>query len=155
MLLIEKLERLVDDVGALHNKLVLLIGAPGSGKTKLLTELAISRETPTLSVGTGLGAHLAALSYRRRQLQSMSILRDIAGLHTRSNLLLIDNIEILFDRSLKLDPLGFLKQQAHSKRVVAVWPGESTGSRLTYAKMEHAEHQNYSNEGMILLKLES
>jgi hypothetical protein len=91
----------------LHNKLILLIGAPGSGKTKLLTELACSRDTPALSVGATFGAHLAALSYRQRQLQSMSILRDIAGLHTKLNLLLVDNIEILFDRSLKLDPLGF------------------------------------------------
>jgi hypothetical protein len=53
------------------------------------------------------------------------------------------NIELLFDRSLQLDPLDLLKRHAHAKRVVAVWPGELQGDtrtgRLTYADMGHPE----------------
>jgi predicted ATP-dependent serine protease len=151
---IEELERLVDDIGALHNKLIVLIGTPGSGKTQLLAKLASNRNTVPMNCGATLGAHLAALSQKQRQLQATSIMREVADKHTKADLLLIDNIEILFDHSLKLDPLGLLKQQAHSKRVVAVWPGELVGTRLTYAEMEHPEHQDYSTEGLVPFKIQ-
>ena len=36
-----QLLRLVDEIGALQSKLVLLIGAPSSGKTALLRSLAV------------------------------------------------------------------------------------------------------------------
>jgi hypothetical protein len=57
-------------------------------------------------------------------------LRELADQHTSGELLLVDNIELLFDRSLKLDPLTLLKQLSRVRRVVATWPGEQSGGRL-------------------------
>jgi predicted ATPase len=151
---IEALEQLVDDIGALHNKLIVLIGVPGSGKTQLLGKLAKSRNTLPMNVGTALGTRLASLSQKQRQLQAIGLLRELADQYNNTDLLLVDNIELLFDRSLKLDPLGLLKQQAHSRRVVAVWPGESRDGRLTYAEMGHPEHQDYSTEGLVPFKIQ-
>ena len=75
-----------------------------------------------------------------------------------SDLLLLDNIELLFDRSLQLDPLDLLKRHAHAKRVVAVWPGELQGDartgRLTYADMGHPEHQDYSLAGVVTFEIQ-
>jgi ABC-type uncharacterized transport system ATPase subunit len=151
---IDALERLVDDIGALHNKLIVLIGSPGSGKTQLLGKLGKKRNTSPMNIGAALGTRLACLSQKQRQFQAIGILRELANKHAEANLLLVDNIELLFDRSLKLDPLGLLKQQAHSRRVVAVWPGELRDGRLTYAEMEHPEHQDYSTEGLVPFKIQ-
>ena len=156
--MIEKLDRMVDEVGALHSKLVLLIGAPQTGKTLLLHALARRRWLAPLNVGMELGHRLAAIRQRQRHLQTTTMLRELADQHARGDLLLLDNIEILFDRSLQLDPLDLLKRHAHAKRVVAVWPGELQGDarmgRLTYAEMGHPEHQDYSLAGVVPFEIQ-
>ena len=156
--MIEKLDRLVDEVGALHSKLVLLLGAPQTGKTALLHALAKRRGLEPLNVGAELGHRLAAIRQRQRHLQTATILRELADQHASDDLLLVDNIEILFDRSLQLDPLDLLKRHAHVKCVVAVWPGELQGDtkmgRLTYADVGHPEYQDYSLAGLVPFKIQ-
>jgi len=146
---IDKLDRLIDEVGALQSKLILLIGPPKSGKTGLLNALAKSRGVSPLNVGAELGGRLASLPQKQRSLQTTTILRELADQHAKDNLLLLDNIEVLFDQSLKLDPLDLLKRHAHARRVVAVWPGELDDGRLTYADMGHPEHQDYGIGGLV------
>ncbi len=151
--MIEKLKHLVDEVGALQSKLDLLIGPPHSGKTALLHTLAQSKGVKPLNVGAKLGGRLAGMPQKQRHLQTTTILRELADQHATGDLLLLDNIELLFDRSLQLDPLDLLKRHAHAKRVVAVWPGELQGDartgRLTYADLDHPEHQDYSLAGVV------
>ena len=156
--MIQKLEHLVDEVGILQSKLILLIGTPHSGKTELLQTLATTKGVTPLNVGAELGNRLAGMPQRQRHLQTTMILRELADQHATGDLLLLDNIEILFDRSLQLDPLDLLKRHAHAKRVVAVWPGELQGDtgtgRLTYADMGHPEHQDYSLAGVVPLAIQ-
>jgi hypothetical protein len=149
------IDRLIDEIGAIHSKLILLIGNPGSGKTALLAKLGDRHKATVLNVGASLGKRLAALQNRQRALQANSILRSLAEEHTSGNLLLLDNIELLFDRSLKLDPLDLLKRNAHARRVVAAWPGELKEGRLTYADMGHPEYQDYSLDGVVPFKVEA
>ena len=146
---IDRLERLVEEIAALHSKLVLLIGAPGSGKTALLQVLGKNRGATPLNIGSALGSRLAAIPQKQRPLQTNTILRELADQHAVGDLLLLDNIELLFDRTLQLDPLDLLKRHAHARRVVAVWPGELRDGRLIYAEMGHPEHQDYGLEGLV------
>lgn len=145
----ERLGRLVDEIAAVHSKLVLLTGSSGSGKTSALRALGASRGASALNVGSELGRRLAAIPQKERPLQTISIMRELADQHVQGDLLLIDNIEILFDRTLQLDPLDLLKRHAHARRVVAVWPGELRDGRLTYAEMGHPEHQDYGIDGLV------
>lgn len=147
--MIEKLERLIEDIVALQSKLVLLIGAPRSGKTALLQAIAAKRGATPLNIGKALGARLAAIPQKQRHLQANGTLRELADQHAKGDVLLLDNIELLFDQSLQLDPLDLLKRHAHARRVVAAWPGELLDGRLTYAVMGHPEHQDYGLEGLV------
>ena len=152
--MLEKLAQLVDEVGALHSKLILLIGQPGSGKTALLAALANQRDMKVMNVGSTAGSRLAAIPQRQRALQTNVILRDLADEYANGDLLLLDNIELLFDQTLKLDPLDLLKRHARSRRVVAVWPGELADGRLTYAQMGHPEYQDYGLDGLVPFEIE-
>ena len=156
--MLEKLERLIGEIADLNSKLVLLIGSPRSGKTALLYSLAKSQGVTPLNVGAELGGRLAGMPQRQRHLQTTTILRELADQHAPGDLLLLDNIELLFDRSLQLDPLDLLKRLAHAKRVVAVWPGELQGDtrtgRLTYADMGHPEHQDYGLAGVVPFEIQ-
>ena len=153
-----EIDCLVDDIGALQNKLILLIGPPRAGKTGVLRAIATARGLTPLNVGAELGGRLAGMPQRQRHLQTTSILRELADQHAIDGLLLLDNLELLFDRSLQLDPLDLLKRHAHAKPVVAVWPGELQGDtrtgRLTYADMGHPEHQDYSLAGVVLFEIQ-
>ena len=147
--MLEKLAQLVDEVGALHSKLILLIGQPGSGKTALLVELANQRAMKVMNVGATAGSRLSAIPQRQRALQTNVIMRELAEEYANGDLLLLDNIELLFDQTLKLDPLDLLKRHAHSRRVVAAWSGELVDGRLSYAQMGHPEYQDYGLDGLV------
>lgn len=147
--MIEKLENLVDDITSLNSKLVLLIGPPRSGKSRLLAQLSERRDTPVLNVAATLGRQLLAIPSTRRHLQAADLLSDLADETARQGLLLLDNIELLFDRTLHLNPLDLLKRHAHAGRVVAVWPGELRENRLYYAATGHPEHQDYGIDGLV------
>lgn len=153
--MLAKLDRLVDEIAALHSKLVLLIGPPGCGKTKLLGQLAESRAAKVMNVGAELGARLAALPQRQRVLQANVSMRELADGYASGDLLLLDNIELLFDQSLKLDPLDLLKRHAHTRRVVAVWPGQFRVGRLSYAEIGHPEYQDYGLDGLVPFEIDA
>lgn len=147
--MIENLDKLIDELGSLHSKLILLVGPKDSSKSALLALVAKQRNASPLNIGAELGARLAAMPQRQRGLQAPTILRELADQHAQGDLLLVSNIELLFDRSLQLNPLDLLKRHAHARRVLAIWPGEIRDGRLTYADMGHPEQQDYGLEGLV------
>lgn len=151
--MIEKLDRLVEDLSGLNSKLVVVIGPPRSGKSNLLGQLAARRQARVLSVGATLGRELLTVPSTRRHLQTADMLKDIADGFTTQGLLLVDNIELLFDRTLQLSPIDLLKRHAHARRVVAVWPGDFREDRLSYATTGHPEHQDYGVDGLVPFRI--
>lgn len=153
--MLTRLDRLVDEITALHSKLILLVGPHGCGKTTLLADLANRRAVKVMNVGAELGKRLAALPQRQRALQANVAMRDLADEYASGDLLVLDNIELLFDQSLKLDPLDLLKRHAHRRRVVAAWPGELRDGRLSYAEIGHPEYQDYNLDGLVPFEIDT
>ena len=147
--MIDKLDNLVEDISGLNSKLVLLIGPPRSGKSDLLGQLAERRQARVLSVGAALGRKLVTVPGTQRHLLAADLLKELADGSVCQGLLLLDNIELLFDRTLQLSPLDLLRRHAHARRVVAVWPGELQEGRLCYAATGHPEHQDYGIDGLV------
>ncbi len=156
--MLEKLEQLARNVAALHSKLILIIGPPLAGKTALLQAFGEHVGAKHLNVGSELGLRLTTIPVKQRHLEAGNILRELINTHANGDLVLLDNVELLFDRSLQLNPLELLKKHAASRRIVAVWPGEiqKTGNepRLTYADLGHPEHQDYAINGLVPLELQ-
>jgi len=156
--MLSRLEKLTVEIGALHSRLILLIGPPRSGKTALLKSFGERMGMVPLNIGSELGRQLMPVPHKQRHLQAGNLLRELAEMHAPGDLLLIDNIELLFDPSLQLSPLDMLKKQAHTKKVVAVWPGELRGegrtARLTYAEMGHPEHRDYATDGVVVFQIQ-
>jgi hypothetical protein len=154
---IAKLERLIGEIGDLNSRLILLVGPSHSGKTHLLRQLGEKLNIEPLNVGLELGHRLTATPNNKRSFSAGELLRETAlyeqsGVRTEAPLLL-DNLELLFEPSLQINPLDLVRRLAHSKRVVAVWPGELRGDRLLYADMSHPEHRDYSRGGVVVLEL--
>ena len=151
--MIERLEQLTDESAALHNKLLIIVGPTGTRKSALLSDLGQRRDATVLNVGSELGRRLASLPVKQRSLAAPTVLRELADQHTANGLLLLDNLELIFDRTLQLDPLDLLKQLARSRRVISVWPGVLRNERLIYAEMGHPEHQDYGLEGLVSFEI--
>lgn len=156
--MLPRLKQLVDEVAPLHSKLILLIGPPGCGKTALLAAfseqaLAEQARVSVMNLGLELGTRLSKLPNKQHRLQAGNLLREIADEHASGDLLLVDNIELLFDASLAINPLDLLKRMAHARRVVVAWPGEhrqaGAGTRLIYAETGHPEHRDYPLNGVV------
>ena len=157
MSMLAKLERLIGEIGDLNSKLILLVGPSRSGKTQLLRQLSARLNIEPLNVGLELARRLAATPNNKRGFSAGELLREIAllepsGERTEAPLLL-DNLELLFEPSLQINPLDLVRRLAHSRRVVAVWPGERRGDRLIYADMGHPEYRDYSQDGVVLLEI--
>lgn len=150
--MLEVLNQRVEHVATLNSKLILVVGPPRSGKTRLLNALGGRRQLSVVNVGAVLGRLLLEIPASRRPAQAVEFFKNVADASAVERLVLLDNIELLFDRSLRLNPLDLLKRQAHVRRVVAAWPGELSGSRLIYATMGHPEYQEYGVDGLILFK---
>ncbi len=148
-----KLDESLQQLGELHTKLIVLAGARGCGKTKLLHELGLKYGVEPLNVNLELGRGLSGISAGGRSFAAGQLLRDIAAKDGKQDdLLLLDNLELLFEQSLQINPLDLMKRLAHSKRVVAVWPGELRGNRLCYAEMSHPEYRDYDAEGVVVFE---
>lgn len=150
---IAKLESLIDEIGDLHSKLILLAGPSHCGKTKLLRQLSVKLKIKRISLGLELGRRLAATPNSKRGFSVGELLRELTNQTQAEAPLLLDNLEVLFEPSLEVNPLELLRRLAISKRVVAVWPGELRNDRLVYADMSHPEHRDYSSDGVVIFEI--
>ena len=126
----------------LYHRLVLLVAPAGAGKTAILRSVAEARKLPFLNVNLEVSSRMLDLTGRQRAIRAGKVLREIVD-GTQGSPVLLDNIEILFDQSLKQDPLRLLKDVARSRTVVASWNGTMDDRGLTYAQPDHPEYQHY------------
>ena len=82
------------------------------------------------------------LTERQRALQLPRLLREIVG-NGIGEMILLDNIEVIFDVGLKQDPLRLLQGLSRNKTVVAAWNGNIVEGSLTYAAPDHPEYRRY------------
>lgn len=149
----QTLETVFSDIGNINSQLILLVGPNRDAKFHLLNEFGAARNLRPRNLGVELGRQLAATPKNGRALLVGELLRSFAVTDSAETALLIINIELLFEPSLQINPLGLLKGLAHAKRVVAVWPGDIRGDRLVYADMSHPEHRDYSRDGVVVLEI--
>ncbi len=148
-----ELEQLLTEVSNLNTKLILLVGRNKSAKTKQLLELATKLHAERVNLGKELGKRLASLPISARSFSAGELLKEIANHSIQQQVLLLDNLEVLFEPSLQTNPLDLIKRIAHSRPVVAVWPGDHSNGRLLYADISHPEHQDYNSEGVVLFEI--
>lgn len=125
------------------HKLVLLVGKPCVGKTTLLRYISQTMHIPFINLGLSLSGRLLSLTVRERKLKAFDIIEDI--LDEQDSLRVgVDNTEIIFEPSLKLNTFGLLKEISRNRLIIWTWNGEAEGDRLTYGYPGHPEHERIS-----------
>jgi hypothetical protein len=134
----------------MYHRLVLVVAPLGAGKTAALREVAQQTGYNYINVNLELSRCMLELTQRQRQLQVPRLLRDIIRT-AHDQAVLLDNLEILFDGLLKLDPLRCLQDVARDRTVVAAWNGAVTAGYLTYATPDHPEYRRYALEDLVVV----
>jgi Cdc6-like AAA superfamily ATPase len=119
-------------------RLVLLAGAPGSGKTALLKAVAQENGYPYLNVNLELSKRMLELTRTQRSRQVERLLKEVIA-SAQGDVVLLDNLEILFDPALEVEPLRLLQVSSRNRTVVASWNGSFKDGTLTYAEPGHPE----------------
>jgi Cdc6-like AAA superfamily ATPase len=138
---------------SLYYRLVLVVGRSGSGKTSVLRGVAAELGTSVVNVNLQLSKALLELTAQQRALRLPQILARIAD--DAGSPLVLDNLEILFDKGLKQDPLRLLQGLSRNRTVVASWNGIFGDRRLLYAEMGHPEYRSYDSVDALIVSMEN
>lgn len=137
----------------LYHRLILVIGREGEGKTSALREVAERLNAPLMNINLELSRRLLDLTERQRALWVQRHLDEIVS-EPGSDVVLLDNVEILFDVALRQDPLRLLQGLSRSRTVAAAWNGSIEHNHLLYAAPQHPEYQSYPLGGFLVASAE-
>lgn len=145
----EKVLAQIGKVEELYHRLVVIAAPSGSGKTAALQDVAVRLDAPLLNLNLELSRRMLELTERQRALQLPKVLEEVVG--RGRPLVLLDNIEILFDVTLKQDPLRLLQGVSRHRTVVAAWNGTLKDGDLSYATPEHPEYRRYPRRELVVI----
>ncbi len=148
----DKIKRSLQAAEGLYHRLVLLVGETGSGKTGVLRDVAEGFGSSVVNVNLALSSELLELTTKQRSLRLPRILDHIAD--QAPSPVVLDNLEILFDKDLKQDPLRLLQGIARNRAVVASWNGTTTSGRLFYAETGHPEYRSYDSVDALIVSMD-
>lgn len=148
----EKIKRSLQAAEGLYHRLVLLVGETGSGKTDVLREVANEFASSVVNVNLTLSRELLELSARQRALRLPGILDQIVS--QSQSLVILDNLEILFDKDLQQDPLRLLQSISRNRSVVASWNGTAHSGKLLYAEHGHPEYRCYDSADALIVSMD-
>lgn len=148
----DKIIRSIQAAEGLYHRLVLLVGETGSGKTGVLWDIAEEVGSSVVNVNLALSGELLELTAKQRSLRLPGILDQIAGKAQAP--VMLDNLEIIFDKDLQQDPLRLLQSISRNRTVVASWNGTMNSGRLLYAEIGHPEYRSYESVDALIVGMD-
>jgi len=133
-----RLVEAVNQAASQYFRLVIVAGVPGSGKTAMAQSLATARGYPVINVNLELSKRLLDLTRVQRSRQVERLLKDVIA-SVEGDVVILDNIELLFDTALELEPLRLLQGASRNRTIVATWNGSFNNNTLVYAEPGHPE----------------
>lgn len=146
-----KIYKAIDSASELYNRLVLLVGESGTGKTKALRRVADRLGVSVVNVNLILSGELLELTTEQRVLQLPQRFDQIV--RQSDEPVMLDNLELLFGSDLKQNPLKLLQSLSRNKTVVATWNGALTENRLKYAEIGHPECGIYDTADTLIIDM--
>lgn len=152
--LADRVIKRIDQAAELYHRLVMLVAPAGSGKTTALQYVHERTAAPVVNVNFELSLRMLDLTERQRALQLPRLLAEIVDA-SAVDVVLLDNVEVLFDVSLKQDPLRLLQGLSRNKTMVVAWSGSIDGEQMVYATPDHPEYKRYPLRDFLVVNLEA
>ena len=111
-----------------QHKLLLIIGRPGSGKSKFLHNYSEDKGIPILDLDSILGQQIPE---GKDANYVYGFVRGFLSTYKPEEILL-DKKAILYQKDSPIDLLDFLKELSHEKTVICTWNGYTEGDKLIH-----------------------
>lgn len=140
----------ISQAASQYYRLVLVVGPPGGGKTAALQSVAQKLGCPLLNVNLELSKRMLELTRTQRSRQVERLLKEVIAA-VPGDVVLLDNLEILFDTALEVTPLRLLQVSSRNRTLVATWNGSFRDGTLTYAEPGHPEFIQFKQTEAIVV----
>lgn len=133
-------------------RLLVLAGPPGSGKTVALQSVAQKLGCPLVNVNLELSKRMLELTRTQRSRHVERLLKEVVAA-VPGDVVLLDNLEILFDPALEVEPLRLLQVSSRNRTIVASWNGSFRDGTLTYAEPGHPEFIQFKQTDAVVIQV--
>lgn len=151
--LIDRILATCEHAAEFYNRLLLLVGPTGSGKTATLQALGAKLGVSVTNLNLELSRRLLEVPLAQRSIEVSGLLAAIVK-EVTGDPVVLDNTEIMFAPELQVDPLRALRQFSRDRTVIASWNGRVEAARLVYAAPGHPEYRSYAVKDLILILAE-
>ena len=145
-----QLQDAIQQAASQYFRLVILAGPPGSGKTAALQAIGHVLGSAIINVNLELSKRMLELTRNQRARQAERLLKEMVAA-IPNDVVLLDNLEILFDVGLEIEPLRLLQVSSRNRTVVASWNGTYRGGTLTYAEPGHPEFIQFKQVNAVVI----
>ncbi len=149
---IQRVIESVREVEQNSERLVLIVGQPGSGKSKVMRELARMRGWVYVDCRTLITEEFLELVPKVRSQEAPQYIGKALD-KVQADTILLDSTQILFAPILQIAPLELLKQLSRKRPVVAAWPGTYSDGVLTYAQAGQKETKQYEAGNLKVIQI--
>ena len=147
------LREAIQQAGALYHRLVLLAGPQGVGKTAALQSISKEQTYPLINVNLQLCKAMLELTRSQRTRQVERLFKIVVAADS-AEVVLLDNLEVLFDPGLEVEPLRLLLNASRNQTLVAAWNGTFKDGTLVYAEPGHPEFAQYKQVEALVVTLD-
>ena len=152
-MIIQRIVETVREGQKTAERLVLLVGRPGSWKSKLLRELSTIRGWQYVNCRAFLTEELLEMVPKVRAQEASGIIAKALDA-LKADVIVLDDMQVLFAPVLQVDPLQLLKHLGRKFTVVAAWPGEFDGVSLKVAAAGQVEPRVYDAKDLTIIQIE-
>jgi len=147
-LIIERIAQASDQ----YYRLVIVVSQADQARPTI-EELRQRTMAPLLNINLEVSRLMLDMTERQRTLQLPRLLDEVIS-KASGDLVILKNFELLFDISLKQDPLRLLQRISRNRTVVAFCRGTVEKGYFTYAVPDHPEYRRYSIKDVIIVSAE-
>lgn len=124
----------IEELNEAKHKLLLIIGAPGSGKSKVIREYSQETGIPIID--------LDKIFINTAPDQLMNEMKNFLKTYNQK-VLLLDNKKILYAKNSTIDMMEFLKEISQEIPVLATWNGKIEDGQLYHIRKDTPEDLIY------------
>jgi len=135
----------IDQVSRRIYKLLIVVLPVGFNQVAATENLSELTEFCRINVGLELSQRLIEIARPDRGKQAPKLLKALVE-EGEPNGVILEQLELLFEKSLELNPLGRLKELARYRTVIAIWDGKLQDGHLLYAEFGHPEYRSYGSD---------
>lgn len=147
---VTRLNEAIRQAAGQYCRLVIRAGLPGCGKTSTLQAVAQQNAYPYLNVNLELSKKMLELTRTQRSRQVERLLKEVIAA-VAGDVVLLDNLEILFDPALEVEPMRLLQVSSRNRTIVASWNGVFRDGTLIYAEPGHPEFVQFKQTEAIVV----